>query len=247
MSEHISIHLADNILSIRLNRPKKKNALTSEMYQFLADTLFDSNKNDEVGAILICGSEGTFCSGNDLADFFDIPPTDQTAPVFQFMKSLYEAEKPVIAAVNGPAVGIGTTILFHCDLVFASENAIFSLPFVPLGLCAEFGSSLILPLMCGKQRASELLLLGEPFGAKTAKDIGFINQITTESELEKTAMEKAQKLAALPKAAVRLTKQQIRLSLKDQLDEVIPRESEQFISMLHNEEAKKIISAFLKR
>lgn len=161
MTDAIELQREGGLLTLRLNRPDKKNALTRAMYSRLAQALVEADADPEINALLICGSSECFTAGNDIADFLQQPPSDLDSPVFQFMRSLLECRKPVVAAVAGPAVGIGTTLLLHCDLVYVSRDARLRMPFVNLGLCPEFGSSLILPRLLGQARAAELLLLGE--------------------------------------------------------------------------------------
>ena len=169
MSEHILVEREGGLLTLRLNRVDKKNALTRAMYNRMAEVLDAANADRTVRVVLITGGPECFTSGNDVADFLQAPPTGMDSPVFQFMRALFDFEKPVVAAVAGPAVGIGTTLLLHCDLVYVSRDAKLRTPFVNLGLCPEFGSSLLLPQLLGPARAAEVLLLGEPFtGAQAA-------------------------------------------------------------------------------
>jgi enoyl-CoA hydratase/carnithine racemase len=196
----------EGVLRIAMNRPEKKNALTITMYSTLTDSIQRAEKDPKVHVILIHGTGGCFTSGNDLKDFLDFPPEDESSPVFAFMAAISRAEKPIIAAVSGLAVGIGTTMLLHCDLVYAEKKSKFLLPFVNLGLCPEAGSSFLLPLLAGYQRAAELLLLGEPFSAEKAKEIGLVNKICDDSQVLNYAIEQARKLAAQPQTSVRLTK-----------------------------------------
>ncbi|MFI4941265.1 MAG: enoyl-CoA hydratase, partial [Burkholderiales bacterium] len=154
---------ADGIFTIEFNRPEKKNAITVTMYQAMADALQEADGDAGVRVILFCGKPEVFTAGNDLEDFMKNPPKSSDSPVNQFIWTLSHVAKPVVAAVSGPAVGIGTTMLLHCDLVYAADNAKFSMPFSQLGLCPEFASSLLLPQLAGYQRAAEKLMLGEPF------------------------------------------------------------------------------------
>jgi enoyl-CoA hydratase/carnithine racemase len=165
----------NGILTITFNRPDKKNAITAAMYQTIADTLKDAESDAAVRVILITGQPKIFTAGNDLDDFLKNPPQSTKSPVYQFIQNLIHATKPVVAAVSGPAVGIGTTLLLHCDFVYAAENAKFSMPFAKLGLCPEFASSLLLPQIAGYQRAAEKLMLGEAFSAQEACAMGFVS------------------------------------------------------------------------
>lgn len=247
MTEHIKISSADGIMTIRLNRPEKKNAVTRDMYSAMADAVIAADNDDEIRVIYFVGADGVFCAGNDLADFLGDPPADRSAPVFQFMRALANTDKPVVAAVSGVAVGIGTTMLLHCDVVYASSDAIFSLPFVQLGLCAEFGSSVLLPLLCGRQRASELLLMGDRISPAEAKEIGFLNHIVEPQELESASMAGATKIAAQPRNAALMVKRQLKLAYEPALSEAIEREAAQFLDMLRQDEAQKILNAFFAR
>lgn len=247
MSECIDISQDDGILSLRLNRPDKKNAIDIGMYQTLADTLKAADLNPDIRIVYISGAGDAFCAGNDLNDFLKNRPKDQSAPVFQFVTAIANFEKPIVAAVSGLAVGIGTTLLLHCDLVYADDTAKFILPFVQLGVCPELGSSLLLPLLCGKQRASEILLCGEPITVQDAKSMGFVNQIAERESLHSTALARAEMMAKLPSNALMASKRLIRQSLKAQLDQAIHDESEEFLRLLDEDECKDILAGFFKR
>ncbi|MGZ8291356.1 MAG: enoyl-CoA hydratase-related protein, partial [Telluria sp.] len=199
---------ADGILTIEFNRPERKNAITAAMYQSVADAINEAETDSAIRAILITGKPEIFTAGNDLPDFLlnskpveGVPP--EARPVFQFMRALSGATKPVVAAVSGAAVGIGTTMLMHCDLVYAADNAKFSMPFSQLGLCPEFASSLLFPQLAGYPRAAEKLLLGEAFLAQEAFDMGLVSKVLPLAELLPFAQGQAAKLAALPAASVR--------------------------------------------
>ncbi|HPD58271.1 MAG TPA: enoyl-CoA hydratase-related protein, partial [Smithellaceae bacterium] len=175
----------DGILTIEFNRPDKKNSITAAMYQMMADALKDGEQDNEVRAILICGKPDIFTAGNDLEDFMNTSKQGDFAdrPVVHFMRQLSSASKPVIAAVAGAAIGIGTTLLLHCDMVYAADTAKFSMPFAPLGLCPEFASSMLLQQIVGFPRAAEKLLLGEPFSAREAYEMGLVNKVLPANEL----------------------------------------------------------------
>jgi enoyl-CoA hydratase/carnithine racemase len=179
----ILINRDGGVLTIALNRPDKKNAITAAMYQEMADAFFEAEKDATVRVVLIRGNGGTFCAGNDLEDFMKAPNTDHDAPVLQFLRRISSAPKPVVAAVAGAAVGVGTTMLLHCDLVYAASTTKFSVPFVQLGLCPEAASSLLLPRVAGYQRAAEKLLLGEAFDAEEAVSMGFVNRVLDAAEV----------------------------------------------------------------
>lgn len=247
MSQFIDTTIREGVLHVTLNRPDKKNALDAGMYQALADTLTDADKNSSVRAIYLSSSSDAFCSGNDLNDFLEDPPGDITAPVFQFIQAIAYAEKPIVAAVSGLAVGIGTTMLLHCDLVYADETARFMTPFVQLGVCAEAGSSLLLPRLLGQQKAAEVLLCGESFDATQAKDAGFVSQIFDSENLQNQALEKANLLAGQPVDALISTKRLIRAPLKEQLEQAIRAESAEFMRLLNEEDSQRIMSSFFER
>ena len=247
MSEYIKLIQTEAVLNICLNRADKKNALDTGMYQAMAEAINSTNHDDSVRVILISAEGDIFCAGNDLKDFVQNPPSDMTSPVFQFMLSLVNAEKPVVAAVNGMAVGIGTTMLLHCDLVIASNTAGFCLPFVNLALCPEAGSSLLLPMLCGFQKASELVLNGEPFSVADAKEMGLVNQITSAQNLMVTAQEQVKKIASKPAKAVLASKRLLKAPMKMQVINAIETEARQFLELLNEAESKAIMQAFLDR
>ncbi|MDG2242655.1 MAG: enoyl-CoA hydratase [Rhodospirillaceae bacterium] len=246
MSEHIKSDTADGILTLTISRPEKKNALTVAMYAALADAISQADDDESVRVILITGSEDSFTAGNDLKDFLDNPPVDPSSPVFRFMHAIAGAQKPVVAAVNGLAIGIGTTMLLHCDLVYAVDTARFQMPFVNLGLVPELGSSLVLPALAGRARAAELLMCGDPFSAETAKEIGLINGISSADELLNTAQILAKKLAAKPPAALRKTKTLLNMDVDD-VRARIDREAKVFGEQLSSAEVKEAIAAFLEK
>src|SRR5262249_35850061 len=192
MSDNISLEARDRVRIIRMDRPEKKNALTGAMYSAMTEALRQADSDSSVRVVLITGSESCFTAGNDLADFAAAKP-GQPAPAGRYLATLAAVSKPVRAALGGGAQGNGSTMLLHCDLVYAAANASFQLPFVNLGLCPEAASSLILPARMGHARAAELLFLGEPFGAEKAHDLGLINQIFADVDLLSSALSKAQK------------------------------------------------------
>lgn len=206
VSEHIVVTADDRVLNIVINRPARKNAMTGEMYASFAAALRDAAVRDDIDVILVQGQPGAFCAGNDIADFVAKPPVEDDAPVWAFFRALMELDKPVVAAVDGPAIGIGTTMLLHCDLVFASDRSVFALPFTSLGLTPEGASTVVLPLLVGRQRAAEMLLLGTKCSADKACDLGLVNQVLPAEELLDAARSCALKLAALSPDIVRATK-----------------------------------------
>ncbi|MGM0633089.1 MAG: enoyl-CoA hydratase [Pseudomonadota bacterium] len=245
--EHILQSRHNGVLTLQIHRPEKKNALTRAMYGALADSLRQADQDDGIRAILIRGEEDCFTSGNDVNDFVKADSGEGERPSVQFMKAISEVRKPVIAAVGGLAIGIGTTLLFHCDLVYASENAFLQLPFTRLGLCPEAGSSYLLPLIAGHQRASELLLLGERFSADKAREFGIVNEVLPEAGYLEHALDRARELASLPADAVQTSKALIKASQQPALSRVIGTELEEFSRLLKTEDAQHIMQSFLNR
>jgi enoyl-CoA hydratase/carnithine racemase len=243
----IASHVEEGICSIEFNRPEKKNAITSAMYAAMADTLAAAESDAAVRVILFSGNGGIFTAGNDLDDFLKQPPAGENSSVFRFMEALRHASKPVVAAVGGAAIGIGTTMLLHCDLVYAAENAKFSLPFVQLGLCPEFGSSLLLPLLAGHQRAAEKLMLGESFSAQEARELGLVSRVVEADGLTAFARAQAAKLAALPASSLRETKRLMKRAQRDAVSAQMADEGAQFRSMLNAPEAKEAFTAFFEK
>jgi enoyl-CoA hydratase/carnithine racemase len=237
---------ADGILTITINRPDKKNALTSAMYAAMADALEAAETDDAVRVIVFAGNGGAFTAGNDLQDFLNNPPQGDGSPVFRFLRAISSASKPLVAAVTGVAVGVGTTMLLHCDLVYVGTDARLSLPFVNLALVPEAASSLLLPAMVGYHRSAELLLLGEPFNAETAKEYGIANAIFPDARVLPEAMQVAAKLAAKPPTAVRLTKQLLRQTRGDVAGQMAA-EGVHFRSQLKSAEAREAMTAFFEK
>jgi len=248
MSEHVVVEREEGLLCLRLNRPDKLNALTRAMYSRMAEVLEEADADPRVRAVLISGSSECFTSGNDVADFLQAPPSGPDSPVFQFMRRLFELKKPVVAAVAGAAVGIGTTLLLHCDLVYVSRAAKLKMPFVNLGLCPEFGSSLILPRLLGQAKAAELLLLGESFSGEQAAAWGIANAALADgpATLAK-AREMALRFQQLAPAAVADSKRLMRAPGREELRRVIAAEGELFSQRLHSPEAIEALSAFMQR
>jgi enoyl-CoA hydratase/carnithine racemase len=243
----ISIEQGAGICTIRFNRPEKKNAITSAMYQSMADGFSAAEADPSVRVIVLAGHPGIFTAGNDLEDFMKQPPASGASPVFQFMTALKDAGKPVVAAVAGAAVGVGTTMLLHCDLVYAADNAKFSMPFSQLGLCPEFSSSLLLPRLAGYQRAAEKLMLGEAFLADEAQAMGLVNRVLPAAELESFVQAQAAKLAALPASSVRITKQLMKSGMAEQINRQMEEEGAHFRRMLTAPEAKEAFTAFFEK
>lgn len=248
MTDAILLTRERGLLTLRLNRPDKKNALTRAMYSALADALKQADADPEINAVLITGSSECFTAGNDIADFIQQPPGGLDSPVFHFMLNLLECRKPVIAGVAGAAVGIGTTMLLHCDLVYISADARLRMPFVNLGLCPEFGSSLILPRLLGHAKAAELLLLGEHFSGEQAAAWGIANEALDSGE---AALAKAHEMAlrfeALPPEAVRISKQLMKAPDRELLRKVIEEEGALFTQRLRSPEAMAALTGFINR
>ncbi|CRM56965.1 MULTISPECIES: enoyl-CoA hydratase-related protein [Pseudomonas] len=248
MTDAILLQREGGLLTLQLNRPDKKNALTRAMYTQLAEALEQADADSGIRAVLIQGSHECFTAGNDIADFLEQPPSDLDSPPFHFMQSLLNCRKPVIAAVAGAAVGIGTTLLLHCDLVYISRDARLRMPFVNLGLCPEFGSSLILPRLLGHAKAAELLLLGEGFTGEQAAAWGIATEAmgSGEAALAK-AREVAQRFETLAPGAVQVSKQLMKSVDREQLRQVIEDEGALFVQRLKSPEAIAALSGFITR
>ena len=248
MSDAIQFERERGLLTLRFNRPDKKNALTRAMYSHLAEALKLADTDPEINAVLITGTAECFTAGNDIADFIQQPPGNLDSPVFQFMLNLLECRKPVIAAVAGAAVGIGTTMLLHCDLVYVSRDARLRMPFVNLGLCPEFGSSLILPRLLGQAKAAQLLLLGESFSGEQAAQWGIATEALDSGEAALArAREVALRFESLPPEAVRISKQLMRAPDRELIRKVIEEEGALFTQQLRSPEALAALTGFIKR
>src|SRR5215217_3088492 len=204
--DEIVTERSGGILRVELNRPTKRNAMTSSMYVTLADVFNDAEKDERTRVVLWHGAGDSFCAGNDVEDFLKNPPGPSESPQTRLMKALIDFDKPLIAAVHGAAIGGGTTMLTHCDFVYAGESAKFQMPFINLAVVPEFGSSFSVPARVGHLRAAELILLGLPFDAKRAADLGFVTQVVPDQDLLATATATARKLAAKPAGALQASK-----------------------------------------
>lgn len=247
MSQDLLIHTEAGVTTITFNRVEKKNSFTEAMYRELAQVLTQADSDAATRVVLFQGDVTVFSAGNDIGDFLNNPPSSEDAPVFQFLRALATFSKPILAAVCGPAVGIGTTLLLHCDLVYAGDNAAFSLPFVNLGLCPEAASSLLLPQMLGHHRAAEALLLGEPFMAEAALEVGLANRVLPPTECNAYAQAQAQKLAAKPLTSLIATKQLMKRGQQATVLEHIGREGQLFSALLRGPAAKEAFSAFMEK
>ena len=241
----------DGILTIAFNRPAKKNAITAAMYQTMADALRGAESDDAVRVILFTGSDSVFTAGNDLEDFMQnasqLNSDGEASSIIQFMRALSSSPKPIIAAVAGLAVGIGTTMLMHCEVVYLADNAKLTMPFSQLGLCPEFSSSILLQRVAGYHRAAEKLLFGEPFDALEALQLGLANRVVPAAELQEFARHQAAKLVALPASSLRATKRLMKSSQTKLINEVMQEELAQFGAMLSGPEAKEAFMAFFQK
>jgi enoyl-CoA hydratase/carnithine racemase len=246
MSEILS-HIDAGVMTLTFNRVDKKNSLTAAMYTALADAVEQAEHDSNVRVLVFQGHEAVFCAGNDIADFLNNPPSSQDAPVFRLLRNIAAFPKPVLAAVAGPAVGIGTTLLFHCDLVYAGDNAAFAMPFVNLGVCPEAASSLLAPQMMGYHRAAEALLLGEPFMAEAALEIGLVNRVLPPTEVNSYVQVQARKLAAKPLSSLLETKRLMKAGQAALVQKQMNEEAASFGRMLKEPAAKEAFGAFMEK
>ncbi len=248
MSAEVEIDLYDAVQTLRLARPQKKNALTGAMYSALAEALETGENDEAVGARLIVGAPGAFCAGNDIKDFVAMAASGGGLgePIIRFLHALARAQKPIVAAVDGLAIGVGTTMLLHCDYVLASPHSTFRTPFLDLGLVPEAGSSLLAPQRMGPARAFELLCLGAPFDAEQAVAAGIVNHIVAADALEATAHEAAREIAAKPREALAIARRLIRGD-PEEIVARIDKEAVAFAERLASPEAQAAFAAFLHR
>jgi enoyl-CoA hydratase/carnithine racemase len=246
MSE-ILTERSGSILRLQLNRREKKNAMTSNMYVTLAELLNGAANDDQIRVVLWHGAGDSFCAGNDLADFLNDPPASGESPQARLMKSLINLDKPLVAAVHGAAIGGGATMVTHCDFVYAGESAKFQMPFINLGLVPEFGSSYSIPAWVGHIRASELILLGLPFGATRAAELGIVTRVVPDNELLATATETARQLAAKPAGALQACKRLLKRSARENLEQAMRVENEMYAALLQSADAKEALTAFLEK
>ena len=244
MTEVLS-QLDNSILTLTLNRPEKQNAITRDMYQFMADQLREANGDFSIRAVVITHEGPHFTAGNDLFDFLNAPPLEPGSPVMQFLEQIHTFSKPLLAAVSGNAVGIGTTMLMHCDIVVASPTTKFSMPFVNLGLVPEAGSSILFPRLAGYQRASQIFLTGEPFSSEFAKEIGLIAEVHDNPKAR--IGEFAAKIVTQPPNAVIQTKALLKSEMHDKVSAVMIAEGELFQMALQSDEAREAFMNFLSK
>jgi enoyl-CoA hydratase/carnithine racemase len=243
----ILTHCESGVMTITLNRVDKKNSITAAMYGAMADALVQAEADPAMRAVVLQGHETVFSAGNDIGDFLNQPPATAESPVYRFLHGIAGFSKPLIAAVCGPAVGVGTTMLFHCDLVYAGDNAAFSMPFVNLGLCPEAASSLLVPQMFGYHRAAEALLLGEPFFAEAALEVGLVNRIVPPTEVNGVAQRAARKLALKPLSSLIETKRLMKQGQAPQVAARMAEEGASFGRMLREPAAREAFGAFMEK
>lgn len=246
MTEHVRTERRGHVLHLELNRPEKKNALTVEMYEAVAAALGGA-KDGEIRVIFLTGAGDEFSAGNDLRDFLERPPTDESSPIYRFLETLASVPIPIIAAVQGAAIGIGATLLLHCDLVYAGRGAGFQFPFTSLALVPEAASTLLLPRRIGYARAAELLLLGEPLTADEALAAGLITGVFDDRILHAEAFLRAERLAALPPESVRTTKRLMRTPDREAVRGQMHAEATAFAERLHSVEARAVMRKFFER
>jgi enoyl-CoA hydratase/carnithine racemase len=244
----IKVETQDHVLVVRIDRPEKKNALTNEMYTALSEAIEAAQTNDAIRVVIITGTDNCFSAGNDMKDFVERPPSlSSDAPPGRFMRAIALAPKPLIAAVEGAAIGIGTTLLMHCDLVVAGKSARLQMPFVNLGLVPEAASSYLVPLLLGPRRAARLLLLSEPIDAEKAEEFGIVSHVVENGQALTTALQQAHALAKKPPQAVISTKRLMKSAYQDAVLAQMKTESIEFIDRVHSDEAKATFNAFLNK
>ena len=246
MDDIVTEH-AGSILRVQFNRPTKRNAMTSAMYVALAGILSEAASDENTRIVLWHGAGDSFCAGNDIEDFLKNPPGAGESPQAQLMKALIEFDKPLIAGVQGAAIGGGTTMLLHCDFVYAGESAKFQMPFINLALVPEFGSSAIVPSRIGHLRSAELILLGAPYDARRAAELGLVTQVVPDQDLLSTATATAQKLAAKPAGALQASKRLMKQPFHEQIRAAMKAENGEFSVQVRSEDAKEALTAFLEK
>ncbi len=245
--DHIVTEHSGSVLRVELNRPTKRNAMTSGMYVKLADVFNDAAKDERTRVVLWHGAGDSFCAGNDVEDFLKNPPGPGESPQARLMNALLDFDKPLIAAVQGAAIGGGTTMLTHCDFVYAGESAKFQMPFVNLAVVPEFGSSFSVPARIGHLRAAELILLGLPFDAQRASNLGLVTQVVPDQNLLAIATETARQLAVKPAGALQASKRLMKRPFREQIKAAMATENEVFSAQVRSEDAKEALTAFLEK
>jgi enoyl-CoA hydratase/carnithine racemase len=245
--DEIITERSGNILRVELNRPTKRNAMTSRMYEALADIFNEAAKDERTRIVLWHGAGDSFCAGNDIEDFLKNPPGPGESPQARLMNAFVDFDKPLVAAVNGAAIGGGTTMLTHCDFVYAGESTKFQMPFINLAVVPEFGSSCSVPARIGHIRAAELILLGLPFDARRAADLGFVTEVVPDHDVLATATETARKLAAKPAGALQASKRLMKGPFREQIKAAMRAENEEFSARVRSDDAKEALAAFLEK
>jgi enoyl-CoA hydratase/carnithine racemase len=245
--DEIITERSGNILRVELNRPTKRNAMTSRMYEGLADIFNEAAKDERTRVVLWHGAGDSFCAGNDIEDFLKNPPGPGESPQARLMNAFVDFDKPLVAAVHGAAIGGGTTMLTHCDFVYAGESTKFQMPFINLAVVPEFGSSCSVPARIGHIRAAELILLGLPFDAMRAADLGFVTQVVPDHDVLATATETARKLAAKPAGALQASKRLMKGPFREQIKAAMRAENEEFSKQVRSDDAKEALTAFLEK
>jgi enoyl-CoA hydratase/carnithine racemase len=245
--DEIITERSDSVLRVQLNRPMKRNAMTSRMYATLTDVFNNAAKDEDTRVVLWHGAGDSFSAGNDIEDFLENPPGPGDSPQARLMNALLDFDKPLVAAVHGAAIGGGTTMLTHCDFVYAGESAKFQMPFINLAVVPEFGSSCSVPARIGHIRAAELILLGLPFDAKRAAELGFVTQVVPDQNLMTTATEAARKLAAKPARALQASKRLMKRPFRAQIKAAMEAENQEFSALVRSEEAREALGAFLEK
>jgi enoyl-CoA hydratase/carnithine racemase len=245
--DEIITERSESVLRVQLNRPMKRNAMTSRMYATLTDVFNDAAKDEGTRVVLWHGAGDSFSAGNDIEDFLENPPGPGDSPQARLMNALLDFDKPLVAAVHGAAIGGGTTMLTHCDFVYAGESAKFQMPFINLAVVPEFGSSCSVPARIGHIRAAELILLGLPFDAKRAAELGFVTQVVPDQNLMTTATEAARKLAAKPARALQASKRLMKRPFRVQIKAAMEAENQEFSALVRSEEAREALGAFLEK
>jgi enoyl-CoA hydratase/carnithine racemase len=245
--EDIVTAQSGSILRIQLNRPAKRNAMTSAMYVALAEILNKAAKDEDTRVVLWHGAGDSFCAGNDIDDFLKNPPGPGESPQARLMEALVNFDKPLVAAVQGAAIGGGTTMLLHCDFIYAGESTKFQMPFINLAVVPEFGSSHIVPTRIGHVHAAELILLGAPFDARRAVELGLVNQVVSDNDVMARARETAEKLAAKPAAALQASKRLLKQPFREQIKAAMKAENEEFSVQVRSGDAKEAFNAFLEK
>jgi enoyl-CoA hydratase/carnithine racemase len=245
--DEIITERSDSVLRVQLNRPMKRNAMTSRMYATLTDVFNNAAKDEDTRVVLWHGAGDSFSAGNDIEDFLENPPGPGDSPQARLMNALLDFDKPLVAAVHGAAIGGGTTMLTHCDFVYAGESAKFQMPFINLAVVPEFGSSCSVPARIGHIRAAELILLGLPFDAKRAAELGFVTQVVPDQNLMTTSTEAARKLAAKPARALQASKRLMKRPFRVQIKAAMEAENQEFSALVRSEEAREALGAFLEK